>query len=144
VTYTGLNVTIPHKVTVMQYLDSISPEAQAIGAVNTIHIKDGKAAGHNTDYFGFSRLLTHNGLDPAGKTVVVLGTGGASRAVLQCLSDRGAHHIILITRKISTRRRRICGPSLRDRWRLRYMPMRKNAHGGQSQRQAGAAFHVYL
>ena len=99
--YTGLNVTIPHKVAVMQYLDSISPEAKAIGAVNTIHIKDGKAAGHNTDYFGFSRLLTRNGLDPAGKTVIVLGTGGASRAVLQCLSDRGAHHIILITRDVT-------------------------------------------
>ena len=85
--YRGLNVTIPHKVAVMASLDYIADEAGAIGAVNTILFKDGRASGFNTDYFGFARLLEHNGLVPEGKDVCVLGTGGASRAILQCVKD---------------------------------------------------------
>lgn len=100
--YKGLNVTIPHKIAVMQCLDEISPEARAIGAVNTIYMQDGHTLGYNTDYFGFGRLLEHNKLDPAGKTVIVLGTGGASRAVLQYLTDKGVHHLIVITRAIES------------------------------------------
>jgi chemotaxis protein MotA len=86
--YTGLNVTIPHKVAVMAALDVVVPAAKAIGAVNTIHIKNGIATGYNTDYIGFSRLLNHNKLKVDGKKIAVLGTGGAARAVLQCLEDK--------------------------------------------------------
>jgi len=98
--YRGLNVTIPHKVAVMDALDVISPEAEAIGAVNTISFEGSRAEGHNTDYFGFARLLEHNRLVPAGKAVCVLGTGGASRAILQYLRDCGAESITVISREI--------------------------------------------
>ena len=99
-TYRGLNVTIPHKVAVMDSLHAIAPEAKAIGAVNTILFKAGRAEGFNTDYFGFARLLEHNGLLPEGKEVCVLGTGGASRAILQCVTDMKAKHISVISRAI--------------------------------------------
>ena len=98
--YRGLNVTIPHKVAVMDSLDYIAAEARAIGAVNTILFKDGRASGFNTDYFGFARLLEHNGLVPEGKDVCVLGTGGASRAILQCFKDMQAHSITVISRAV--------------------------------------------
>ena len=98
--YRGLNVTIPHKVAVMDSLDYIAAEARAIGAVNTILFKDGRASGFNTDYFGFARLLEHNELVPEGKDVCVLGTGGASRAILQCFKDMQAHSITVISRAV--------------------------------------------
>jgi len=99
-TYRGLNVTIPHKVAVMDSLDSVAPEAKAIGAVNTVLFKAGRAEGFNTDYFGFTRLLEHNNLVPSGKEVCVLGTGGASRAVLQCVTDMQAKRITVVSRAI--------------------------------------------
>ena len=80
--------------------DYIAAEARAIGAVNTILFKDGRASGFNTDYFGFARLLEHNGLVPEGKDVCVLGTGGASRAILQCVKDMRAQSITVISRVI--------------------------------------------
>ena len=101
-THRGLNVTIPHKVAVMGSLDRIAAEAEAIGAVNTISFKDGRAEGFNTDYFGFARLLEHNGLVPEGKNVCILGTGGASRAVMQCVKDMKADTIMVISRAIET------------------------------------------
>ena len=84
----------------MDSLDYIAAEARAIGAVNTILFKDGRASGFNTDYFGFARLLEHNGLVPEGKDVCVLGTGGASRAILQCVKDMRAQSITVISRVI--------------------------------------------
>lgn len=100
--FRGVNVTIPHKVAVMKELDWISPEAAAIGAVNTILFKKDRAEGYNTDYSGFYCLLEHNGLLPRGKKVCVLGTGGASRAILQCLQDEGAASIHVISRHPET------------------------------------------
>jgi len=99
-TYRGLNVTIPHKVAVMDCLDHIADEAKAIGAVNTVLFDNSGAAGFNTDYFGFARLLAYNDLVPKGKDVCVLGTGGASRAILQCVKDMQAHSITVISRVI--------------------------------------------
>lgn len=97
--YRGSNVTIPHKVEVMQLLDEVTPEAQAVGAVNTIDFADGKLVGYNTDYFGFARMLEYNGIDAAGKTVVVLGSGGAARAVVKYFADINAAQLYLVTRK---------------------------------------------
>ena len=99
-TYRGLNVTIPHKVAVMESLHTVAPEARAIGAVNTVLFRDGMSEGFNTDYFGFARLLEHNGLVPKGKEVCVLGTGGASRAILQCVKDMQAKNITVISRAV--------------------------------------------
>ena len=70
-TFAGSNVTIPHKIAVMLMLDSIAPEAQAIGAVNTIKFTEAGAFGYNTDYFGFGRMLEYNGIAITGKVAVV-------------------------------------------------------------------------
>lgn len=96
--YGGVNVTIPYKTEVMPLLTKISAEAAAIGAVNTICFKDSAAYGYNTDYYGFGFLLRYNGIEVAGKNVVVLGSGGAARAVLQYLSDFRAKKVLVVSR----------------------------------------------
>jgi len=91
----GLNVTIPHKVAVIPYLDEVDPLAQKIGAVNTIVNNNGILTGHNTDASGFLRALLDKGIDPQDKNVLVIGAGGASRAVSHILAEQGAKLIIL-------------------------------------------------
>lgn len=103
--YNGINVTIPYKTDIMEYLDSLSREAVQIGAVNVVHIgSDGTAKGYNTDYYGFGMTLENSSINIAGETAVILGTGGASKAVLQYLKDGGARNVILVTRDISSAR----------------------------------------
>ena len=84
----GLNVTIPYKQEVIPYLDAIDSEAQEIGAVNTIKIKNGKLTGYNTDHFGFENSLKPH-LKPHHKNALILGTGGASKAVAFALKKLG-------------------------------------------------------
>lgn len=96
----GVNVTIPYKVDVMKYLDRISQEGKNIGAVNTICFEDGKAIGYNTDYYGFGMTLGKFNINPKGKEVVILGTGGVSRAVLQYLLDNDVKDITFVSRNI--------------------------------------------
>jgi len=91
----GLNVTIPHKVAVLQFLDAFDDLAEKIGAVNTIVNDNGVLRGYNTDASGFLQALLEKGIEPGGKNVVVLGAGGASRAISFILADRGAHLVIL-------------------------------------------------
>ena len=95
--FDGLNVTIPYKQTVIPFLDELSPTAQALGAVNTIVRRNGKLIGHNTDYFGFQELVRASGLEMAGKKVLVLGTGGASKPVVAVLRGLGAR-VVSISR----------------------------------------------
>jgi len=76
----GLNVTIPHKTTIIPFLDDLSPEAAKIGAVNTIQFVGNKLIGHNTDAFGFEKLLAQIDLNKV-RGALILGTGGASKAV---------------------------------------------------------------
>jgi shikimate dehydrogenase len=83
--YDGFNVTIPHKRAIIPYLDSLSPEAQAIGAVNVIEINKNKLIGHNTDIIGFHETFTPL-LKPNHTHAVILGTGGASQAVQYVLN----------------------------------------------------------
>ena len=83
--YQGFNVTIPHKRTIIPYLDSLSPEAAAVGAVNVIQIKDNKLIGHNTDIIGFRNTFEPM-LKPNHSHAVILGTGGASQAVQYVLN----------------------------------------------------------
>ncbi len=91
----GLNVTIPHKVAVIPLLDEMEPLAQKIGAVNTIANDKGRLKGYNTDAGGFLKALLERGIEPRGKKVVVLGAGGASRAISFTLAERGAEIVIL-------------------------------------------------
>ena len=83
--YNGFNVTIPHKKAIIPYLDTLSPEAQAIGAVNVIEICNNKLIGHNTDIIGFHDTFTPL-LKPYHTHAVILGTGGASQAVQYVLN----------------------------------------------------------
>jgi shikimate dehydrogenase len=82
----GLNVTIPYKVQVIPYLDELDPACSAIGAVNCIKIDNGKLTGYNTDYVGFRNSLD-NWIPGTKPNALVLGTGGASKAVIQALKD---------------------------------------------------------
>ncbi len=91
----GLNITIPHKVNVIPYLDELDPLAEKIGAVNTIVNSNGSLKGYNTDASGFLKALTGRGIEPRGKKVVILGAGGASKAVSFSLAERGADLVIL-------------------------------------------------
>ncbi len=91
----GLNVTIPHKVAIIQFLDKLDHLAERIGAVNTIVNNDGVLMGYNTDGAGFLQALLEGGIEPQEKKVVILGAGGASRAISFSLADRGAHLVIL-------------------------------------------------
>lgn len=97
--FDALNVTIPYKKTVMPFLAEISPEAQRIGAVNTLMRRsDGSLAGFNTDYAGFSDLVKDLGVSLEGKKVVVLGSGGASQTAITVAADMGARAVVVISR----------------------------------------------
>ena len=97
--FAAINVTIPYKQTVIPYLDSISPVAQRIGAVNTIVNKDGKLYGYNTDYYGMKALIERVGLDLSGKKVLVLGTGGTSKTARVLAADLGASQVLTVSRR---------------------------------------------
>lgn len=96
----GLSVTIPHKVTIMEYLDEIAEAAQQIGAVNTIFWRAGKLVGDNTDWCGAMSAI-ESVTAVSGKSVVVLGGGGSARAVCFGLRQQGAGEIIVLGRDVS-------------------------------------------
>lgn len=79
--FVGCNVTMPYKTKVLPYLDALSPAAELMGAVNTVVFEDGKAIGHNTDGAGFMRYVSDNDITIVGKTITVLGAGGAGSAI---------------------------------------------------------------
>lgn len=93
--FDGLNVTIPYKKDVIPYLDALSPIASRLGAVNTIVRRNGRLIGHNTDYAGFKAMVTKSSLEPIGKKVLVLGSGGASATVVTVMEDLGANVIVI-------------------------------------------------
>ncbi len=91
----GLNVTVPHKETVLHLVDDLTPEARAIGAVNTVLVAGERLVGHNTDAAGFVRALREAGFAPEGCSALVLGAGGAARAVVYALVSVGARVVLL-------------------------------------------------
>jgi shikimate dehydrogenase len=91
----GVNVTIPHKVSVIPLLDELEPIAKNIGAVNTIVNNNGYLKGYNTDAAGFLKSLSAKDIEPSGKKVVILGAGGVSRAISFILAEQGADIEIL-------------------------------------------------
>jgi shikimate dehydrogenase len=95
----GFNVTLPHKEAILKLLPWVSPEAKAIGAVNTVVVSGGRLKGYNTDAPGYARSLAEvTGFRPKGRTAVVLGAGGAARAVLYALGSAGAKTIVVANR----------------------------------------------
>lgn len=97
--FTAINVTIPYKQAVIPYLDEISEVAKTIGAVNCIVNKGGKLFGHNTDYAGFLYTLKHNNIKVTGEKVLVLGNGGAAKAIVAALLSLNPKELITVKYK---------------------------------------------
>ena len=96
----GANVTVPHKQAIMRQLDEIDPVAREIGAVNTIAVRDGILRGFNTDADGFLEALQEKGFFPKNTRCLVLGAGGAARAVVFALAHAGAQKITVFNRTV--------------------------------------------
>lgn len=94
----GINVTIPYKIQIIQYLDRLSPESEKIGAVNTVDFNNGIITGYNTDYYGFGSALKKAEVCVKNKNAVILGTGGASKAIVQYLVDNEIKEITYVSR----------------------------------------------
>lgn len=94
----GFNLTMPHKTAVLPLLDALSDEAARVGAVNTVHVADGRLIGHNTDGAGFARMLSEAGIDPAGQKVVICGAGGGARAIAMRLAAAGLSALTICNR----------------------------------------------
>ncbi|MBP5224420.1 MAG: AAA family ATPase [Lachnospiraceae bacterium] len=97
----GLNVTVPYKQKAFECMDELSPDAWRTGSVNTVlRLADGRLFGDTTDVYGFTALVKHSGIDVAGKKVLVLGNGGASKAVQAGLKDLGTREIVVRSRSL--------------------------------------------
>ncbi len=96
--FSAVNVTIPYKTEVIPYLDVLDERAKKIGAVNTVVNRNGQLTGYNTDYYGFLYTLQKNNIKITGEKVLVLGNGGAAKAVLAVLSDLSAKEIVIVKR----------------------------------------------
>lgn len=94
----GVNLTMPHKIMIIPYLDRLTPAASIIGAVNTVYEKDGAWIGENTDGKGFVEALLHAGGKLSGARVTILGAGGAARAIAVECALAGAAHVTVINR----------------------------------------------
>ena len=100
----GANVTMPHKETVIEHLDGLSGDAREVGAVNTIQLLGERLVGHNTDVDGFRDFLEADaGYDPRGRRALVLGAGGAARAVVKALTDLGTEVTVAARRDDAVR-----------------------------------------
>ena len=107
----GFNATMPHKEHLVPLMDQLSDDARMYGAVNTVCLRDGRAVGHNTDGEGFLRALKEAGMDPAGKRVLMLGAGGAARAVAPKLLQGGAEAVFVCNRTVERAAETVClGP----------------------------------
>ena len=96
----GLNVTIPHKISIMSFLDIINPRAKAIGAVNFISCEHGNLYGNNTDWYGFSMAMKMENIDVVKKDIIVIGCGGVSKGTIFALKQMGASHIKIFNRTL--------------------------------------------
>lgn len=96
--FCAVNVTIPYKQAVIPYLDEISEEAEAIGAVNTVVNRGGRLCGYNTDYLGLKSLILKHIASFEGMTVLILGTGGTSLTAEKAALDLGAEEVIRVSR----------------------------------------------
>ena len=95
----ALSVTMPHKAAVAAAVDRCTADAAALGAVNCVVVGDGELVGHNTDGGGFLDGLAHDaGIDVAGRPVVVVGAGGAGRAVVRAVAGAGASEVVVVNR----------------------------------------------
>jgi shikimate dehydrogenase len=107
----GLNVTMPHKADAATACDDLTPAAAALGVVNTVIVdEDGALIGHSTDGAGFLRALGDEGVDASGRVCLVVGAGGAARAIAQALGDAGADVTVAARRRDQARRAAALAP----------------------------------
>jgi len=101
--FAGVNLTVPHKEAALSLVDEVSPQAARIGAINTIFVNNGRLTGTNTDAYGFMAALKDSApaYDPTARPAVVIGAGGAARAVCFALQDAGCPDIRLVNRTLS-------------------------------------------
>lgn len=98
----GCNLTVPHKTLAVDLVDELDEEAKKLGAVNTVHIKDGRLLGYNTDGYGFLRAVKEEfNLSIKGKRVLILGAGGAGRAIAVACAADGAAGVFVANRTTS-------------------------------------------
>ena len=97
----GASVTIPHKETIVALMDEVTPKAAGIGAVNCVAVRDGRLIGHNTDGDGFIRALRESaGFDPTDRRALLLGAGGAARALAHALVSEGVESLVIANRTV--------------------------------------------
>lgn len=96
--FKAINVTIPYKEAVIPYLDVMDEHAKNIGAVNTIVNTNGKLTGHNTDFSGFLYTLDHHNIALKREKVIILGSGGAAKAIIAAVKHKEAKDIIVVNR----------------------------------------------
>ena len=121
----GINLTIPHKVAVMPLLDEIAPDAAVIGAVNTVRRQGSRLIGENTDGKGFLRGVRQDaGLDPKGKQAVVLGAGGAARAIVTELALAGVGELVVVNRSSERGKKMATELAAKTGTAIRYQPWR--------------------
>lgn len=98
----GVNVTVPHKESILEMLDEVAPQARLVGAVNTVVNQGGRLIGYNTDAQGFLQsLMTDLGVSPEGKKVLLIGAGGACRAAIVALGGTGVQSLTIANRTIA-------------------------------------------
>ncbi len=98
--YVGFNATMPHKENLVELADELSADAAVFRSVNTVCLENGRIYGYNTDGDGFLRALREADMDPGGETVLVLGAGGAAKAVVSKLIQAGAHKVAVANRTV--------------------------------------------
>ncbi|MEO9364798.1 MULTISPECIES: shikimate dehydrogenase [Candidatus Nitrosocaldus] len=96
----GFNVTIPHKIRIMDMLDDLDPLCKRVNAVNTVKVDGSRLKGYNTDVYGFIQPLRRRGIELRGKSVMIMGAGGAARAVLIALIDEHVGEVIIASRRV--------------------------------------------
>jgi len=117
----GINLTIPHKVAVMEHLDAIAPDAAVIGAVNTVRREGDRLIGENTDGKGFLRGVRRDaGVDPKGKRVAVLGAGGAARAIVTELALAGTEDVLVVNRSADRGERMVADLAAKTKAAIRF------------------------
>lgn len=115
--YAGFNATMPHKEELLPLMDELDGDARMYGAVNTVCIRDGKYYGFNTDGKGFLASLRHAGVNKAGQRVLVLGAGGAAKAVAPKLCQERAAQAVYVANRTAEKARALCAP-----WGERMIP----------------------
>jgi shikimate dehydrogenase len=119
----GFNLTIPHKVAVMPLLDEIAPDAAVIGAVNTVRREGDRLIGENTDGKGFLRGVRQDaGMDPRSKRAIVLGAGGAARAIVTELALAGVSDLLVVNRSVERGQRMATDLAAKTATPIRFEP----------------------